>query len=55
VFGDGVAVHGFRKQCAEDEDVERPLQEFHSRWRFVAHSVAILLFYYVECLRALSV
>jgi hypothetical protein len=44
VFGDSVAVGGPCKQCAEDEEVERSLQDFHTRGRFAAHYVATLLY-----------
>ena len=43
MFGDGVAMGGPSQQCAEDENVERALQEFHARGRFVAHCIDILL------------
>ena len=45
VFGDGMPVGGSCEQGAEDEEVERALQEFHTRGRFfAAHCVGILLF-----------
>ena len=44
MFGDGVAVCGSCQQGAEDEDVERALQEFYTGGRLLAHSVVILLY-----------
>ena len=42
VFGDGVAVGGSGQQRAEDEEVERALQQFYTGWRLGAHCVVIL-------------
>src|SRR4029077_19644586 len=41
--GDSVAVRGSRKQRAEDEEVERALQQFYTGWRLAMHCVGILL------------
>lgn len=43
VFGDSVAVRGSRKQRAEDEEVERALQQLYTGWRLAMHCVGILL------------
>ena len=39
VFGDGVAVTGSGHQGAEDQEVERALEEVHARGRFPIHYV----------------
>ena len=44
VFGDGVAVSGTGQQRAEDEEVERALQQLYTGSRLPAHCVVILLF-----------
>jgi len=43
VLGDSVAVRGSRKQRAEDEEVERALQQLYTGWRLAMHCVGILL------------
>jgi hypothetical protein len=35
VFGDSVAVRGSRKQRAEDEEVERALQQLYAGWHLL--------------------
>jgi len=43
VFSDGVAVGGPCEQRAEDEEIERTLQQFYTGRRFSIHCVGILL------------
>jgi hypothetical protein len=43
MFGDCMAVGGFWKQRAQDEDIEGALEEFYTGGRVAAHYVGILL------------
>ena len=43
MFGNGMAMSGSWKQGAEDEEVERALQEFYTGRRLSKHCVGILL------------
>jgi len=43
MFSDGVAVGGPCEQRAEDEEIERTLQQFYTGRRLSIHCVGILL------------
>jgi hypothetical protein len=45
VFGDSVAVSRPSKKSAEDEEIERALQQLYTGRRLSMHCVGILLFF----------